>query len=255
MARLSDRIVTISVSQQRDIVQVYRIASPDKVVVVPLGFDLTALVDARRAGRGHLWATLGLSADVPLVGFVGRLTGVKNPALLLEAVPYVLERVPDAHFVLVGDGELRTEIERQIAERGLAGQVHLLGWQRDMPAVYADLEALVLTSLNEGTPVTAIEALAAGVPVVATAVGGVVDVVRDGQSGLLVPPSDAPALAASIADLLVSPERGQALARAGQRDVLARYGRERMIAEMESLYQALLDEKGIIGACTPLERP
>jgi glycosyltransferase involved in cell wall biosynthesis len=247
MARLSDRIVTLSASQQRDIAQVYRIAPPDKVVMVPLGFDLTAFADARRMEGGHLRTTLGLSADVPLVGFVGRLTGVKNPVLFVEAAPYVLDRVPDAHFVLVGEGELRAEVERQIAELGLASRIHLAGWQRDMPAVYAALDALALTSLNEGTPVTAIEALAAGVPVVATAVGGVADVVRDGQSGLLVPPSDAQALAASIADLLVSPERGQALAQDGQRDVLARFGRERLIADIESLYQTVLEEKGIPG--------
>jgi glycosyltransferase involved in cell wall biosynthesis len=245
MARLSDRIVTISASQQRDIAHVYRIASPDKVVVVPLGFDLTAFADAKRTAGEQLRTALGLSADVPLVGFVGRLTGVKNPALFVEAARYVIERVPGARFVLVGGGELRSEVGRQIADLGLTGRVHLVGWQRDMPAVYAALDVLALTSLTEGTPVTAIEALAAGVPVVATAVGGVADVVQNGRTGLLVPPSNASALAASIVDLLTLPERGRALAQEGHRDVLARFGRERLIADMESLYRTLLEEKGI----------
>jgi glycosyltransferase involved in cell wall biosynthesis len=182
---------------------------------------------------------------VPLIGFVGRLTAIKNPALFVEAARHVLDQVPDAHFILVGDGELRSQVERQIAELGLAARVHLVGWRRDMPAVYAALDVLALTSLNEGTPVTAIEALAAGVPVVATAVGGVADIVRDGQTGLLAAVPDASALAALIADLLALPERGQGLAQNGQRDVLARFGRDRLIADMDCLYQAVLAEKGI----------
>jgi glycosyltransferase involved in cell wall biosynthesis len=142
--------------------------------------------------------------------------------------------------VLVGDGELRPEVERQIADLGLSDRVLLAGWQRDMPAVYADLDALALTSLNEGTPVTVIEALAAGVPVVATAVGGVGDVVEGGRTGLLVPPSDVAALASALVSVLSEPTRGRALALAGQQDVLVRFGRERLIADMESLYQTLV---------------
>lgn len=245
MARLSDRIVTISASQQHEIARVYRIAPPDKVVVVPLGFDLSVFSEVQEKAAGRFRDTLGLGASVPLVGFVGRLTAVKNPALFVQAARQVLNRVPDAHFVLVGDGELRPEVERQIANLGLRERVLLAGWQQDMPAVYAALDVLALTSLNEGTPVTAIEALAAEVPVVATAVGGVADVVREGQTGMLVPSGCADALASLIAALLTLPEQRAALARAGRQDVLARFSRERLIADMQALYQAVLDEKGL----------
>lgn len=245
MARLSDRIVTISASQRRDITQVYRIARPDKVVVVPLGFDLAPFVEARHAAAGHFRRALGLAPDEPLVGFVGRLTAVKNPLLFVEVARRVLERAPRAHFVMVGDGELRSEVEAQIDALGQAERVHLVGWQRDMPSVYAALDALALTSLNEGTPVSAIEALAAGVAVAATDVGGVPDVVQDGQTGLLVPPGDADALAAAVGTLLSAPESSQRLARAGQQDVLSRFGRDRLVADMDSLYQSLLEEKGV----------
>jgi glycosyltransferase involved in cell wall biosynthesis len=245
LARLSDRIVTISASQQHDMVHVYRIAPPDKVVVVPLGFDLTAFAEAKRRAGGRLRAALGVAADVPLVGLVGRLTAVKNPALFVEAALRVLECVPCAHFCLVGDGELRPEVESKIVALGLAERVHLAGWQRDMPAVYAALDLLALTSLNEGTPVTAIEALAAGVPVVATAVGGVPDVVQDGVTGMLVPAGSAEALAVAIAALLADPASRQKLASAGQRDVLARFGRARLISDMDALYRSLLREKDV----------
>jgi glycosyltransferase involved in cell wall biosynthesis len=246
LARLSDRIVTISAAQQRDIAHVYRITSPDKVVVVPLGFDLAGFSAAKRTAMGRFRAAYGLAADVPLVGFVGRLTAVKDPALFVKAAGRVLERVPDVHFVVVGDGELRPDVEQQVAASGLAERVQLVGWQRDMPAVYAALDLLVLTSLNEGTPVTVIEALAAGVPVVATNVGGVADVVSDERTGLLIAAGDVDALASAMAALLCAPERGQVLARAGQKDVLARFGRECLIDNMGSLYRSLLEEKDVL---------
>lgn len=245
MARLSDRIVTISESQQHDVVRTYRIASANKVVVVPLGFDLSALVAAKQSAKARFRSLCGLSADAPLVGFVGRLTSVKNPALFVQAAKRVLGEAPEAQFCVVGDGELRQDVERQVAALGIAERVHFAGWQRDMPAVYAALDVLVLTSLNEGTPVTAIEALAAGVPVVATDVGGVADVVHDKETGLLVPPGNADALVRSISALLLDTGRGLAMAQAGQQDVLARFGRDRLIADMEALYRSLLDEKRI----------
>jgi glycosyltransferase involved in cell wall biosynthesis len=245
MARLSDRIVTISASQQHDIAEVYRIAPLSKVAVIPLGFDLAAFANVDASEGERFRARLGVPAGAPLVGFVGRLTAIKNPALLVEATGRVLERAPDAHVVLVGDGELRRDLEAQIASLGLGPRVRLAGWQREMPGVYAALDLLALTSLNEGTPVTAIEALAAGVPVVATAVGGMVDVIRDGQTGTLVAPGDAQALAAAIGAILCEPERSRRLARAGQQDVLARFSRDRLVSDMEALYVSLLEEKGV----------
>jgi glycosyltransferase involved in cell wall biosynthesis len=245
LARLTDRVITISPSQRDDIAHIYHVAPPYKVLVVPLGLDLGPLVAARQNDDGHFRKALGIPADVPLVGYVGRLTAVKNPSLVVAVAQFVLQRIPQARFVLVGDGELRPEVERQIAELGLAGRVVLAGWQRDMQAVYAALDVLALTSLNEGTSVTAIEALAAGIPVVATAVGGMADVVAHGRTGLLVPSQDAVAFAEAVAVLLRAPERGQALAEAGQRDVTARFSIERMVGDMESLYVALLEEKGV----------
>jgi glycosyltransferase involved in cell wall biosynthesis len=246
LARWTDRVITISPSQHHDIVQVYRIAPPDKVVVVPLGFDLRPFAGVgsaeRRAGR----SALGVPQGVPLVGFVGRLTFIKNPALFVSSAQRVLESISDVHFVLVGDGELRPEIERQISELGLSRRVALAGWQREMPPVYAALDALVLPSLNEGTPVTAIEAMAAGVPVVATSVGGIPDLVADGRTGLLAPSGDVVALADHVVQVLTEPEQARALAVAGQQDVLSRFGVERLVQEMEALYTTLLEEKGFL---------
>jgi glycosyltransferase involved in cell wall biosynthesis len=245
LARITDRIITISPAQRRDIVDVYRIAPPERVLTVPLGLDLEPFRRARQSGHGRFRASLGVPAEAPLVGFAGRLTIVKNPALFVEAAKHVAGQVPQARFVFVGDGELRATLEEQVDALRLGGHVIFAGWQVDMAAVYADLDLLALTSLNEGTPVTVIEALAAGVPVVATAVGGVPDVLKDQETGTLVPSGDAGALAQAIVGLLSAPERAQALARAGQGDVSDRFDLARLVGDMESLYFGLLQEKGI----------
>jgi glycosyltransferase involved in cell wall biosynthesis len=156
-----------------------------------------------------------------------------------------LREIPEARFALVGDGELCSALEREVRALGLTERVLFTGWQEGMLAIYADLDLLALTSLNEGTPVTVIEALAAGVPVVATAVGGVPDVVTDHQTGLLVPSGDASAVARAIVTLLRDPAYGRDLATAAQQEVLERFDLARLAQDMESLYLTLLREKTI----------
>jgi glycosyltransferase involved in cell wall biosynthesis len=260
LARWTDRLITISPKQRDDISRVYRIASPDKVVVVPLGFDLRSFADAGRArgtgGRIAAGIPAGVPGDrwspdvlyprsAPLVGYVGRLTAVKNPALFVTMAQRVLASVPDARFIIIGDGELRVDVERQIVGLGLSEQISLAGWRKDMPSVYGALDVLVLPSLNEGTSVTAIEAMALGVPVVATAVGGMPDLVADGQTGLLAPSGDAGTLAEHVVRLLRTPAQARSLALAGQKDVLARFGVQRLVQDMEALYAQVLEEKGV----------
>jgi glycosyltransferase involved in cell wall biosynthesis len=266
LARRTDRMIAISPTQRHDIAHVYRVAPPDKVVVVPLGLDLRPFAAVSPADRSAGFAVpidepesrvrtqrptpnarvaLGLPQRGPLVGYVGRLTAVKNPALFVSTAQRVLQSLPDVHFVLVGDGELRADVERQIAALGLSDRVTLAGWHRDMPPIYAAMDVLVLSSLNEGTPVTAIEAMAAAVPVVATAVGGMPDLVTNGQTGLLAPPGDAQALADRVIGLLRDPKQARVLARAARQDVLARFGVERLVCDMESLYVTLLAENDV----------
>jgi glycosyltransferase involved in cell wall biosynthesis len=245
LARITDRIVTISPAQRRDITEVYRIAPPDKTVVIPLGLELQPFVQAKQTSAGRFRSAFGIPPDAPLVGLVGRLAHVKNPALFLEAARLLVEQIPEARFALVGDGELRPALEQEVHALELTERVVFTGWHEDMPALYADLDLVALTSLNEGTPVSVIEALAAGVPVVATAVGGVPDIVTDQRTGLLVPSGDARAIAQAILTLLRNPPYGRRLAQAGQQEVLKRFNLARLAKDMESLYVTLLAEKGI----------
>jgi glycosyltransferase involved in cell wall biosynthesis len=242
LARATDRIVTLSPALKTDLVGMH-IAPPEKIDIVPLGMDLEPLIRGAER-RGELRAELGLQPGQPLVGIVGRLVPIKNHRLFLEAARSMVDSGSPARFVVVGDGGLRPALEALASELGIAGRVNFLGWRQDMAAVYPALDLLALTSDNEGTPVAVVEAMAAGVPVVATAVGGVPDVIRDGETGTLVPPGDAGALVNAWLASLAGGERAEQMKTRAREDVVQRFGRERMISAMADLYLKLAKENG-----------
>jgi len=235
LAHLSTRIITISPLQRQEILN-FGIASPDKILIIPLGFDLDPFFTCQ-TGRDWLRAELALGAEVKLVGIVARLTAIKNHHLFFEAAALVHQRCQNVHFVVVGDGELRAELEQYVAALQLERVAHFLGWRQDMPAIYAGLDLVVLTSNNEGTPVTLIEAQATGCPVVATAVGGVPDIVTDGQTGYLVPPNDAEALAKAILKVLA--DDSGSMGRTARQVVAEQFTISRLVRDMEQLYTEL----------------
>ena len=239
LARLSDRIITVSPLQRQEIIG-FGIASPEKAVIIPLGFDLQPFLACDNL-RGRLRAELSLPDEIKLVGIVARLTGIKNHRLFLETAALIQKRNHKVHFVIVGDGELRTKLEQQAIDLGLGPIVHFLGWRQDLPAIYADLDLVVLTSRNEGTPVSLIEAQAAACPVIATAVGGVPDIIVDGQTGYLVPPDDAQVLAEVVSKALEgnSREMGQA----GRQAVSERFAVRRLVRDIETLYRELTNRQ------------
>src|SRR6185503_15100133 len=156
--------------------------------------DLDALGSVNNAIRTDARRALAIPPDAAVVTTVGRLTGIKNHALFLEMAQRVAAAIPTALFLIAGDGELRAALARDAAARGLADRVRFLGWRRDLPTIYGASDVFAITSANEGTPVALIEAMAAGVPGVATDVGGVRDVILDPSMGVVVPSGDAAAL-------------------------------------------------------------
>ena len=240
LASLSDRIVTVSDGQRRELAE-YGVASLDKIAVVPLGFELDALLNCEPL-RGQLRRELGIPDTTALVGIVARLTAIKNHRLFLDAARLIVEAGQEAMFLIVGDGELRADLEAYVAELKLAERVIFTGWRRDLPRIYADLDVVALSSLNEGTPVSLIEAMAAAKPVVATRVGGVSDVILDKESGYLVQSKDAEGLARGILDLLQAPDRARKMGLAGRVAVHPKYASETLLANVEKLYLELLRE-------------
>ncbi len=245
LGRLSDRLITLSARLRDDIVG-FGVAPADKIAVIPLGLDLRPFTADRTRLRGRLRAPLGLAPEDCLIGIVGRLVPVKNHSMFLQAARELRGMGRNVKFAVIGDGELREQLEAEARALGLNGEVYFTGWQRDLPGVYADLDLLVNTSLNEGTPVAVIEAMAAGVPVVATSVGGVPDIVTHGRTGTLVPSGDGAALARALAERLDCPEETRSMAQAAGADVVQRFSVEQLTASLDALYQELLAAKGLL---------
>jgi glycosyltransferase involved in cell wall biosynthesis len=243
LARRTDAIVTVTERVRRDVLA-RGIGRPEQVIVVPLGLDLERMV-AAPARRGELRLELGLAPETPLVGIVARLAAVKAHEVFLQAVRTIAPVRPDAVFLIVGDGERRGPLEAMARDLGLDRRVRFLGWRADLDRLYADLDVVVLTSKNEGSPVALIEAMAAGRPVVSTRAGGVEDVVTDGESGRLVPVGDTAAVARAIVDLIEHPDEAAKLGAAGRHAVMTRFGSARLVADVDRLYGRLLAARGI----------
>jgi glycosyltransferase involved in cell wall biosynthesis len=241
-ARLSTRIITISPRLREEIAQ-FGVTGRERIEVIPLGFELEAFASQER-GTGHLKRSLGLPSNVKLIGAVGRLVPIKNIPLLLEAAALARQEDPTMRVVLVGDGALRDDLEARAKALGLGQAVVFAGWRRDLASVYADLDAVVISSHNEGTPASLIEAMATGCPVVSTRVGGVPDLIGDGETGRLVPPGDREALAAALLELFREPEHTARMAELAQRQVLERHQAPRLVADVDRLYRQLLTAAG-----------
>lgn len=255
LARFTDRIVVISPLQFEDISVKYRIAHPQKVRLIPLGFDLASFRDVCRQRKEARKELVRCNAGSNLVvGLIGRLTRIKNHRMLLDAIKILKDggHGPSFRFLVVGDGEMRGELEQYARELKISDLVVFTGWHKDMPKIYGTMDAAVLTSNNEGTPVSLIEAMAAGIPVVATAVGGVPDLVGKieekkfgyhvAERGILVDPGDSTALADALLFLLKSTAASERMTRYAQEYVLSRYSMERLLEDMKHLYSEVLQD-------------
>jgi glycosyltransferase involved in cell wall biosynthesis len=238
LGHLTDCIIAVDAQVKRDLLA-YRVAPPEKIVVVPYGLHLEPLLTCE-GQRGDFRRELRLSQGAKLVGIVGRIFPIKNHRLFLDAATLIVRQEPATRFVIVGDGILRPEMEHHAHRMGIAGQVIFTGWRQDLPRIYADLDLLAVTSNNEGTPFSAIEAMAAGCPVVATRVGGLPDLIHEGQTGYLVPPGDAPAVAEAMLRLLHAPETARCMGQAARARVKDCFTVRRLIRDTEQLYLELL---------------
>jgi glycosyltransferase involved in cell wall biosynthesis len=244
LASFTDRLVTVSEHVKSELVS-YGVAKAEKINVIPLGFDLEPFLRSR-SYRGEFRREMGLSGDTKLVGIVGRIFPIKNHSLFLESAARIAARDGSARFIIVGDGVLRPALELQAKELGIAERVLFTGWRRDLPTIYADLDVLVVSSENEGTPVSSIEAMASGCPVVATHVGGLPDLIINKKTGFLVQPRDADGIAASVLHLLHNPEMAHEIARNAAVAAQSRFALKRLISDMDRFYTNLLEQKSIL---------
>jgi len=239
LAAITDRLVTISPRLRDELADRYRIGDARQYRVVPLGFDLGEFAAIDETARARARDLLNIPASARVVTTAGRLTAIKNHELFLDTAREISAACPDAIFLIAGDGERRAGLEARARDAGLAGRVRFLGWRRDLDVLYAATDVFLLTSRNEGTPVALIESMAAGCAAVATEVGGVADVIATPEVGLLAPSGDAASLAGHVAVLLGDGAKRRAMGDAGRRLALARYGIDRLVADVRALYQEL----------------
>lgn len=244
LGRHADALIAVSPEVRDDLVEL-GVAPAGKFTVIRLGIELERRVSPDPHVRDETRRVLGVPPERFAVGWVGRMTGVKRTDDVLLALRALRERGVDACLCMVGDGPDREAVERRAKELGVMRRCLFLGYQDDVAPYYAAIDALLLPSVNEGTPVSAIEALASGRPVVATRVGGVPDVVRHGEDGFLVAPGDVDGLADSLARLAADPALRARLGEAGRARVLERYAVDRLIDDVDALYRSLLERKGL----------
>jgi glycosyltransferase involved in cell wall biosynthesis len=248
LARFTDRLVAVS-CEVRDELVAMGVGPPSKFEVVPLGFDLEPFTQAgalRLRAREALRVELGIPRDAPVVTLVARLVRIKRVDRFLR-IAAALSDVDGVRFLIVGDGELRQELQRAPEALRLGRRLIWAGFRRDMPSVCFASDVVVQTSDNEGTPVSLIEAQAAGVPMVSTRVGGTPSVVVDGETGWLVHPDDVGGFATHIRSLLDDPEARTRMGAAGQRRAIEQFGLERLVDRIDALYGKLLVQRGDAG--------
>jgi glycosyltransferase involved in cell wall biosynthesis len=244
LARRSARLVAVGAHVRDDLVAA-GVGRISQYVVVPPGVSLRPLPDRRAARR-----ELGLPPAGHVVAYVGRLTGIKRPDRLLAVAHEVIRAASGTQFLVCGDGELRAETER--AANGHADAIHFCGWRADVETVYAAADLMLLTSDNEGMPVSLIEAGLAGVPSVATGVGSVAEVVCHGQTGLLA--ADVTGLADGVLQLLRDENARHVMGRHAQAWAAGRFTAERLVSDIDGLYTAIAAEHGWWrGHCEPGE--
>jgi len=242
LARPSDALIAVSPEVRDDLVEL-GVAPAEKFVVVRLGIPLAERLDSDTEDMDYR-ALYGIPRDAFVVGWVGRMTGVKDTGVVLQAVAALRARGVDAVVCLVGDGPDRESLEELAYELGIARAAYFAGYQSDIAGFYRLFDTFFLPSVNEGTPVSAIEALATGTPVVANRVGGVPDVVRDGIDGFLVEPGDIESAAERLETLARDPTLRTKLGDAGRERVRGRYAVARLVDDVDRLYRSLLDAKG-----------
>ena len=231
--RRADRVIAVSEGIRDSLIRDDAVA-PGRITVIPNAVTPSnALEDTVRLPAG-------LRAG-PVLGMVARLQPEKGVRVFMQAIPTILEHHGGCHFILVGDGPLRPELEAIVSQRGLQDSVHFLGFQKNGRDFIPYFDVLVLPSLSEGTPLVVLESMAAGVPVVASCVGGIPEQLRQGQEGLLVPPGDHVALSQACLELLGDPARGRRMGEAGRRRVDRYFNHDAMVSRIETVYQKALD--------------
>ena len=240
----TDKIIALSGRQYDELVSRYRIGLPSQFRVIPLGLDIT------ECAGGGLRREFGIQSDIPLIGFVGRLCEVKNLPMLLDAAHRIISNGVTVKFLLIGDGLLSRQLRAQVEQLGLSKSVFFTGFRKDTASLYSELDVVVLSSLNEGTPLTLLEAMAAGRAIASTEVGGVADLMGEfhmaserftiWDHGVTVRSGDSEGLAQGLLYLINGTRERQIMGKRGRIFVQENYLVSRLVKDLKALYVELV---------------
>jgi glycosyltransferase involved in cell wall biosynthesis len=251
LARKSSCIIAISEQQKKELSQDFKICSAEKINIIPLGFDFSRFIDNQDIKREIIRQEFSIAPQTIAIGIIGRLAAVKNHKLFIDAVKSIKDKTKKKiQFFIVGDGELREELEIQALGCGIPfatpekpkndALLVFTSWRKDVDSILAGMDIIALTSLNEGTPVTLIEAQAAKKPIVSTNVGGIIDVVKEGKSALLSPSGKLEPFVDNLMALIENDTMRTQMAGEAQLYTLNKYGYQRLVNDFNLLYNNLL---------------
>ncbi|TNE55752.1 MAG: glycosyltransferase family 1 protein [Bacteroidetes bacterium] len=243
LAKRSSGIIAISNLQKQELTNEYGICASEKVRVIPLGFDLGRFQENREENREVTRKKFGLQEDQVAVAIIGRLAAIKNHAFFLDVIQEVLNRgMKQIKVFIVGDGDMRAEIESRVKElnKRFGAHIEMTSWIKNIARFNAGMDVICLTSDNEGTPVSLIEAQASNVPVISTNVGGVRDIMLDGETGFVIEKGDLKEYTEKLCLLLENHEIRNAMSQKGWEYVGEKFHYTRLAKDMEEYYYELL---------------
>lgn len=254
LAKRSSGIIAISESQKNELGDIYKICPKEKIEIIPLGLDLDKFSQEQEFKRRRFRNEYDIADDEIAIGIIGRIVPVKNHGLFVAAAKKLMQQTSKKlRFIIVGDGDMRASMEAQFAAAGIdyayfpeskkTATAICTSWQTGIDKVLAGLDIVALTSHNEGTPVSLIEAQAASKPIVSTRVGGVADIMTDGKCGFITQPSNAEEFAAALLKLVESESLREELGKFGENQVRVKFSYQRLVQDMSAYYYKLLEAK------------
>lgn len=243
LAKITTGIIAISETQKYELSEIFKIAPKDKIEVIPLGLDLSAFGEKSNESRLKARKKLSLSSDEVAIGIIGRLAPIKDHHFFLDAIELVLSKTKiKIRVFIVGDGTEKFSIQERVNEINskYPGKIKMTSWIREMVPIYHALDLVCLSSKNEGTPVSLIEAQASGLPVLSNDVGGVRDIVKNGKSGYIVPKNNLQAYTEKLLELIESPELRTQMGGCQKDEILKRYQYQRLVDDMRQYYNKLI---------------
>ncbi len=241
LAKISSKIIAISEQQKQELIDL-KITLNEKIQVVPLGFDFDNVMPSN-SDKGKFRKKYSIPKDSPLIGIIGRLAPIKNHMLFLDIAEKLLAKNENIFFSIIGDGELRGNLQEEIHRRNLADKIIITGVIKDLKPVYADLDFVLLTSNNEGTPVAIIEAMACKKVVMTTKVGGVEDFVENRVNGFYFPKGNSELFIKEIESLLRNDTKSEAMINAASKKAFQQFSFNRLTKDIENMYKSLWENQ------------